>query len=247
MRVLLLRPCRQAEATARRLESLGHVPLVAPLLRIDETTESPPAGPFAALVVTSANAVPALARFAEPLPVYAVGERTAALIRAAGFRDVTAAPDATRLAARIVACVRPGARVLHIAGRDRKPEPEVSLEAAGVAVETFLAYAAVAAEQFPEAAAEALRARALDAALHYSPRTVATALALSRAAGVEEAFLRLTHVCLSDEVAAPLRARGAGRLTIAAEPDETSLLAALALCESSGEAPAASLRRPDRC
>ncbi|MFL5209704.1 MAG: uroporphyrinogen-III synthase [Microvirga sp.] len=234
MRVLLLRPRRQAEATALRLESLGHAPLVAPLLRIDETAARPPGGSFAALVVTSANGVPALARFAEPLPVYAVGERTAALIRAAGFGDVTAEPDATRLAARIVASVRRGARVLHVAGRDRKPEPEASLNAAGVVVETFVAYEAVAAEQLPEALAEALRAGALDAALHYSVRTVETALALARAIGVEDAFLRLTHVCLSEEVAAPLRARGAARLTIAAEPDETSLFAALALCESAG-------------
>ncbi|MFL5218508.1 MAG: uroporphyrinogen-III synthase, partial [Microvirga sp.] len=157
MRVLLLRPRRQAEATALRLESLGHAPLVAPLLRIDETAARPPGGSFAALVVTSANGVPALARFAEPLPVYAVGERTAALIRAAGFGDVTAEPDATRLAARIVASVRRGARVLHIAGRDRKPEPEASLNAAGVAVETFVAYEAAAAEEFPETLAEALR------------------------------------------------------------------------------------------
>ena len=171
----------------------------------------------------------------EPLPVYAVGERTAALIRAAGFGDVTAEPDATRLAARIVASVRRGARVLHVAGRDRKPEPEASLNAAGVAVETFVAYEAAAAEQLPEALAAALRAGALDAALHYSVRTVETALALARAIGVEDAFLRLAHVCISEEVAAPLRARGAARLTIAAEPDETSLFAALALCESPGD------------
>ena len=151
-----------------------------------------------------------------------------------GLRNRSPEPDATRLAARIVASVRRGARVLHIAGRDRKPEPEASLTAAGVAVETFVAYEAAAAEQFPEAVAEALRAGALDAALHYSVRTVETALGLARAIGVEDAFLRLSHVCISEEVAAPLRARGAARLTIAAEPDETSLFAALALCESSG-------------
>ena len=179
--------------------------------------------------------VPALARFATTAPRL---RRRRAHRRPRPRRRASATSpwSRTRRGSRRASSPRfgEGRALLHVAGRDRKPEPEASLTAAGVAVETFVAYEAVAAEQFPEAVAEALRAGALDAALHYSVRTVETALALARAIGVEDAFLRLSHVCISEEVAAPLRARGAARLTIAAEPDETSLFAALALCESSG-------------
>jgi uroporphyrinogen-III synthase len=229
MRVLVTRPREQAEATARRLEGLGHEALVAPLLTVTATGEPPPPGPFQALVVTSANAVPALAGLTKALPVFAVGGRTAALVREAGFAAVTAAADAARLAASTACSARPGARLLHVAGRDHKPEPRASLEAAGFPVETWIAYEAVAARELPEATAAALSAGTLDAALHYSARTAGTALALAKAAGVETAFLDLAHACLSEDVAAPLREQGRLRLIVADEPDEASLFAALAL------------------
>jgi uroporphyrinogen-III synthase len=233
MRVLVTRPHAQAEATARRLESLGHKVIVAPLLTVAATGEPTPPGPFAALVVTSVNAVPALAGLNRALPVFAVAARTAALVREAGFSAVTAAADAEALAGAILRAIPPGARaqarLLHVAGRDRKPEPQASLEAAGFPVATWIAYKAVAERELPAAIGAALRAGTLDAALHYSRRTAETALALTRAAGLEEAFLRLPHTCLSEDVAAPLREQGAPRLIVAGGPDEASLFAALAL------------------
>jgi uroporphyrinogen-III synthase len=233
MRVLVTRPRGQAEATARRLAGLGHEPLVASLLTAAATGEPPPPGPFAALVVTSANAVPMLAGLDETLPVFAVGARTAALVRDAGFHATTAAADAKALVGTILRALPPGARaqarLLHVAGRDRKPEPQASLEAAGVSVTTWIAYEAVAERALPAAAGAALRAGTLDAALHYSRRTAETVLALARAADLAEAFLGLAHACLSEDVAAPLREQGAARLIVARETDEASLFAALAL------------------
>jgi uroporphyrinogen-III synthase len=184
------------------------------------------------LVVTSANAVPALAALDKALPVFAVGGHTAASVRDAGFADVRSAEgDAKSLAALAANAFRPGTRFIHVAGRDRKREPEVSLMQAGFAVETFVAYEAVAATTLPESLARALREGSLDAALHYSHRTVETALALARAAGMAESFLSLRHLCLSADIAAPLREQGAARLIVAGEPDEASLFAALALCD----------------
>jgi uroporphyrinogen-III synthase len=229
MRVLVTRPHAQAEVTARRLESLGHAVVVAPLLTIIATGEPPPPGPFAGLIVTSANALPALAHFDRALPVFAVGARTAALVRDAGFSAATIAADAKALSGTILQAVPSGARLVHVAGRDRKPEPQASLEAAGFTVATWIAYEAVAEQALPAAIDAALRAGTLDAALHYSRRTAETASTLTRAVGLEEAFLRLAHACLSEDVAAPLREQGAARLIVAGEPDEASLFAALAL------------------
>src|SRR4051812_12928068 len=94
MRVLVTRPREQAERTAERLGALGHEPFVAPLLTIVPTQEPPPPAPFAAFVVTSAHAIPALASLgdaARQAPVLAVGERTAALARQAGLRQAQTA------------------------------------------------------------------------------------------------------------------------------------------------------------
>ena len=61
MRLLVTRPEPDAECTAAALRARGHIVLVAPLLRIEtmENAEIGP-GPFAAILVTSANAAPAI-------------------------------------------------------------------------------------------------------------------------------------------------------------------------------------------
>lgn len=234
MRILVTRPREQGEATAARLAALGHEALVAPLLTIVPTSGSPPAGPCDALIVTSANAVPALAGFEKARPVFAVGKRTAAAVCEAGFMNTRVAQgDGASLATVVANALAPGARLLHVAGRDRKPEPQASLTREGFAVETFVAYEAVTAIELPENLRLALREASLDAALHYSRRTVETALALTRAANLAKSFLILRHLCLSADVASPLRERDAARLIVAREPDEASLFAALALCDSS--------------
>jgi uroporphyrinogen-III synthase len=234
MRILVMRPRAQGEATAARLAALGHEPIVAPLLTIMPTDEKPPAGPLDALIVTSANAVPSLAGFDKALPLFAVGARTAALAREAGFAASCAAEgDAGDFAALVAGALRAGSRLLHIAGRDHKPEPAASLARAGFVVETFLAYEAVPAKVLPESMERALREQSVEAALHYSRRTVATAIALTHAAGRAKRFLALSHLCLSRDVAAPLQDEGATRLIIAEAPNEASLFAALALCDSS--------------
>ena len=97
VRLLVTRPEPDAERTAAGLRTRGHIVLVAPLLRIEtvENAEIGP-GPFAAILVTSANAAPAIVthrRFAQlrALPVFAVGDRSAQAMRALGFADVTSA------------------------------------------------------------------------------------------------------------------------------------------------------------
>jgi uroporphyrinogen-III synthase len=231
MRVLLVRPQADAERTARRLAMHGHEAVIAPVLRIDWTDEPPPSGSFAAVILTSANAVPALAAIKSRLPglpVFAVGERTGSGAAAAGWTDVRVAEgDGAALAALIGRSLPPRAPLLHIAGRERKTEPEASLVAAGFSISTWIAYEAVAVERLPALAQSALSEARLDAALHYSRRSAAVALDLAARSGVMAPFLALTHVCLSADVAAPLQAVGAGRVRAAEQMDEASLLAAL--------------------
>lgn len=227
MRVLVTRPQAEAERTAMRLVALGHDPVVAPVLTIERTGAPPPPGPFDALIVTSANAVLALAELeARALPVFAVGGRTAAAVAGEGFADVRAgARNATALAALIARSLKPGARLLHVTGRDRKPEPDLSLAAAGFQVEAWTAYAAQAAKRLPDAAQAALKDSRLDAALHYSRRSAVILLDLVHDADLTHPFLALDHVCLSPDVAAPLREAGGRRIIAAEWPDEEALLA----------------------
>ena len=228
MRILITRPQAEAERTAARLIALGHEPVIAPVLRIERTEDTPPSGSFDALIVTSVNAVPALADLEDGRapPVFAVGARTAAAVAAEGFADVRAGGGgAAALAALIAKSLNPGARLLHIAGRDRKPELALSLAEAGFQIEVWAAYAAQAAKRLPDAARNALRDSRLDAALHYSRRSVTIVLDLVRTADLTHPFLALDHLCLSPDAAAPLREAGGRRIIAAERPDEEALLA----------------------
>src|SRR5690606_28928954 len=118
------RPADDARRTALQLAADGHQAVVEPLLTIEPVAVSAPSGPFAAATITSANAARVAATDARlagfrALPLYAVGARSAAAARAAGFRDVSeAGGEAGSLAALLRARV-PGARVLYLAGEQR--------------------------------------------------------------------------------------------------------------------------------
>jgi uroporphyrinogen-III synthase len=228
MRVLVLRPEAQARASAARLAATGHDPLVAPVLSIERTGTPAPAGDFAAVLVTSANAAPALfsLKQASDLPVFAVGRRTAAMLDEMGCGPTVGAPDGASLA-RLVAEQLAPARLLLIAGRDRKGEPEASLARLGCQVVVWEAYHAIAAPNLPEPAREALAGGDLDAVLHYSRRSAETALTLVTAAGLHADFAVLRHLCLSDDVAEGLSALSGATVKVADRPDEDALLALL--------------------
>jgi uroporphyrinogen-III synthase len=237
VRIWVARPEADARRTAARLRALGHVPLVAPVLAVAPTGAAPPPGPFAAVLLTSANALAALdagslaalvAR-AEGIPVFAVGARTAEAAGTVGLAAVTAGGNAAALAAEVARCGLPaGARLLHVTGCPRKAEPAHGLTAAGFAVTAWETYATRAYPVLPAPVAEALGAGGLDAALHYSRRSSATALALAEAAGHGAAFRALAHHCLSADAAAPLVAAGIACHVVAARPEEAALLAGLA-------------------
>jgi uroporphyrinogen-III synthase len=231
MRILVTRPQREAERTAGRLAALGHAALYAPMLEIVASGAGLPERPADAVLATSAQAIAllseALARALHGLPLFVVGERTAALARAAGFADVRPpAADAGRLAETIAAAYRRPASFLYLAGHDRKGDLETALANSGHRIEVIIVYEARAASALPQGACAALRGGEVDAILHYSRRSAAIFRRLIEAAGLANAATRALHVCISADAAAPLQ-DWASRLAVAREPNEAALLAAL--------------------
>jgi uroporphyrinogen-III synthase len=228
MRVLVTRPLADAERTAERLRAAGHDPLVAPLLSVVGTNSFPPPDSGDAIILTSAHAVAALAGLPpRARPVFAVGDRTAAAVREAGFDDVrVAGGDAASLAALVARSLPKNSTLLHIAGRHRKPEPEASLREAGYTIQVWEAYEAQPVRSLPADVSSGLTAGRIDAALHYSRRSAALLVDLAGKAGLHPKLQSVKHVCLSADVAAPLASLEA-TILVAAEPTETALLAAL--------------------
>jgi len=230
VRLLVTRPAPDAERTAAALRARGHAVIVAPLLRIEplKDAEIGP-GPWAAVLVTSANAAAAIAAHKasaalRSLPVFAVGERSAEAMRAVGFANVVSAGgDAADLARRVAAQLKSGAPLLHLAGADRSGDLAGALGAQGFAVCTVVVYRAVAAAELPPAAAEAFAA-GIDGVLHFSRRSAKAYLHTTRKLG-DVALNAPTHFCLSAQVAEPLVRAGAGRVRIAPQPTKAALIA----------------------
>ena len=229
-RIALMRAEDDAEATAAALAARGFEAVIAPAIEIRALPAAPPEGRFDALVAASPRAFHALgeadrARLAT-IPLYVVGARAARAARDTGLAVAgEPAADAAALAERLARALPPGARLLYLAGRDRKPTLETALAAAGLVVQAVELYAAESRETW--SAGEARAVAACDGALHYSHRTAALAVALAARAGLAERFRAIAHFCLSADVAEPLAADGAARIVSADAPDEAHLMAAL--------------------
>lgn len=232
MLVAVFRARGDGRRTAERLRARGHDVLLAPVLDVVPTGEPVPAGPFDGVIFTSAHGVEALPeREAVPLtalPCFCVGERTASCARAVGFIDMRSGrADAERLAAIVRAAFAGPARLLVVAGRDRKPAIENRLSAAGHSVSVAELYEAKAIERWDKAAEAGFEQGQVGAALHYSRRSAELALRCATAGSVADGFLLARHHCLSEDAAVPLRQAGAAVIAVAGEPDEDSLLRTL--------------------
>lgn len=223
MRLLVTRPLPEAERTAAALAARGHEALVAPLLRIEPVADPDlGTGPWAGVLVTSPNAARAIAahpRRAEllGLPAYAVGRRSAEVLRSVGFTKVVSADGDVHDLVRLVADLRLAGPLLYLAGQDVSGD----LGRHGVAV---VVYRAVMVDEFPANVRAALAAGALDGVLHYSKRSAEAYLGCARRAGLLSEALAPAHFCLSSAIAAPLEQAGARRVLIAARPDDAALL-----------------------
>lgn len=229
MRVLVTRPEPAATRTAARLRAAGHDVIVAPLLEPLSVAWTLPRALPQAVIFTSAAA----ARLAGPLPpawlalpAYAVGEATAAAVRAAGFTGVTAAGGtAAALFAHVAA--NGVTHAIHLAGADRMT---VAVPPT-LRIDTAVVYAARLADALPAAAVVALSASAPPLTLLYSPRTAARFAALVDAAGIDRACLAVAAISVASAAAA---GPGWAAVVTAAAPTEAALLAAAGLVCDTG-------------
>lgn len=222
--VLVTRPEPGAAETALSVTARGYRPLLAPLLTI-EPIPGPPIdlSGFDAVAVTSANGVRALAARSDnrTVPLYAVGERTAALAGELGFQEVhTAQGDVTSLSRLLSG---KGLHVLHVAGADVAGE----LLPAEIVVTRLTAYQAVAATALPERAIAALRDGQVAYVALFSPRTAGLFVRLAQKAGLSPLAGGWTALCLSAAVARATEGFGFAETRVAARPDAASLLALL--------------------
>ena len=229
MRILVTRPAPDGAKQAAALLARGHEPVLAPLLTVEFEQPILDLDGVQALVVTSRNALRALAGHKQAgqtlrLPLYAVGEATAAEARRMGFADVIAGPGrAADLAARLRAERDPekGA-LLHLAGEALAFDLTSALP--GFDLRQPVLYRTIPVARLTEEALTLLRASEFYGAILMSPRTAEILVTLLHKEGATEPASRLICYCLSEAVAEAATPLGSRR-RVAATPREEDILA----------------------
>lgn len=205
-----------ADRTADRLSACGFSPFVAPLLTIRPLDARPDLTGVQALAFTSRAGVEIFRALtpARILPVFAVGDATAASAKEAGFTGVrSAAGDLFALAA-LIRTEAQGLSILHPSAAE--PAGDLATLVGGSArVTTLPVYEAVETDAAPP--------DAWDAVLVHSPRA---ARALVGRLSPDSAAGRLA-AAISPAAAEPLSALPFADIRIGAAPTEAGLLAAL--------------------
>lgn len=230
MRILLTRPEAQSAALAGKLAARGWRVDLCPLLAPEPVEAPPPETSPSALVVTSANGVRFASALDPSLPVYAVGEATAAAARAAGFADVRSADGDSRDLAALIARDRPVGSLLHLSGQETRPELADALADSGIPLERRVVYRMAAAPRLSEQVVERLGSGDIDAAAFYSPRTAEIFAALLPAAA-RSGLARAHAISISEKTALPLQALGFASIICAGAPTTRGMCEALSEAE----------------
>lgn len=217
--VLVTRPAHQAGSLMTALTLRGYTPIAAPVLEFVPIEAVYAEGPYRAIVFTSANAVRAFAQADKRrgLPVYVVGEATAAAARAAQFeRVIIGQTGAEDLSTAIMSDLPAGSSVLYPSARDNAFDMSSALRDGAISVDRIVAYAMEPASALPEAARSALANPAF--VLLLSARS---ATAFGRLAGD---LSRISAICLSKKVAEAAALFAFSDVQFAALPTEAALL-----------------------
>lgn len=235
--MLVTRPQPGASATAERLRKMGYAALVAPATVIEMLPASlPPADRIQALLLTSAAAVQALSANYHHLPLFAVGDATAAAARAAGFVKVVSAArnaaggDAAGLVTLVRTRLRPEAGTLLFPGAARLAVDILpALRAQGFRVLRRIVYRSIAAPSLSAEAQAALAAGRVSHALFFSPAS-ARALVAQIMSERQEVLLHCTQIealAISGATAAALAPLQWRRIRVASRPNQDEVLALL--------------------
>lgn len=227
-RALVTRPRLEAERLAGALALRRIEAVIEPLIEVCYRDWPLGLAGVQAVLCTSANGVRALARAngERAVPLYAVGEATAARARAEGFAAVeSAGGDVGDLARLVRARLRPGdGRLLHVAGSAVAGDLAGDLAAAGFSVERAVLYDASPVAALSRETTAALAARTIDLALFFSPRTAAIFVRLASDAGVAAGLAAVAAVSISPAADAALGTLAFRERLIARAPTQAAVL-----------------------
>ena len=240
--VWITRPQPGADKSAAAIAAMGFHPVVVPLTEVAATEpaiDPAEAARADAVVITSGNAVrlvpDALVAALFDKTVYTVGAATKADALARGFRDVRSADGAVDdLVALVCAREKPGSALVYLCGRRRTGDLEGKLARKGLNCLVCEVYSTKIVSHMTDILEKKLSAGSPDAVLFHSALS-ARAFAEHANTQSPQAYVNTQFLTISVRVAKALPERAQGRISVAEEPTEQSLLAALCDILSAGK------------
>ena len=231
MRLAVTRPHEDAQKLTQGLAAQGHEVIAAPLMTIQFLPPpSLPQGKWQALLITSANALKALANHPglgalKSTPCCCVGPASARLADEMGFADIRMAGGGLlELEALVRRQLRPeSGPLLYLSGEQISGDLAGDLAASGFETRRVVLYRAAAQTQLPPAMVQEIGQGRLDGVLLYSPRTARIWQTLVERHGLSSKASAVLHYCLSANVAAALPE--VTLVKIAEYPDDAAMLA----------------------
>ena len=251
MRFLITRPQADAERLAEQLRALGHEALISPLMKVvcrqtqAEGGAGEPDAPDApdmidGTIITSRNALFCLQQAGTlaggrsaiaALPLFAVGEASAALALELGFRQVLQGPgNAEQLLETIREYFSSRApqeqplRLYHPGGVKKAFDMQPGLAQMNIGLVRRLVYETPEADSFTPQARAALLAGDLRGVILLSPRSARIFQSLLEKDAAFKRAPPITALCLSQKVADSLEASGGFVKKVSAQPNMPAML-----------------------
>ena len=231
-RVLVTRPEPGAARTAKRLAAAGYDPVVLPLTRIVPLAFDFPEDEFDAMILTSAQALRAASgtdfTTITDLPVFAIGETTAQAARRTGFNNVKTAGGSVESVCRLItSSVRPGAGMLYLCGKVRRPDLEAQLQRSGFAITAVETYDAPPVDYDPAEMDKRLGDGPIDAVTLLSLQAAEIFSELGRNKALRDRVKDALLICFSERIAAGVSGTGL-EVAVTSDANEDALFRLLA-------------------
>lgn len=223
--ILVTRPKRQAKRLVAELEPLvpsGVTFEISPILKIKPAKVFPDLGGFSGVVLTSENAVRAIAENLSPngMPAFCVGERTTRAAAEFGFEARQRGATAPELVASLLGN-RPGGRLVHLRGEHVRGNLAEALTQGGQPCDDAVVYRQIP-QELSLSAQKILKKNPVVILPIFSPRT---ALLLSEA--VRGAKAQLALICISGAALKSWSGPHPVYTAVAKTPDGSAMLRAL--------------------
>lgn len=228
MRLLVTRPEPDCRKTAERIRALGAEAVEAPMLMLGSLLpERFDLAGVDGLAVTSARVAGFLEGHAQipelvKLPVFCVGDRTAAAMKNAGFENVRSANGDVSALAELIAVEQPEGKLLYPCAKDRAGDLEGDLAKKGISCTPVIIYVMDPVTVLPPFVLKDLRDKSINGVLIYSKRTAQTFLEAMKAAGALGLLKDQKIFAISPQAAEPIA--GYACVQTAEHPSEETLL-----------------------